>query len=85
MSRKEDQVQIKDELDDEDRVFITDIFLEDIAPKLMKMHARIGSVNCDLAGEQYSNWLIHFTSTRSGFDVLGFEYDEEARSFKLVP
>ena len=82
--REESPSHSRDELDDDDKVYITDIFLEDIVPKLRKMQARIGTINCDFAGEQYKNWVIHFKSTRSGFDIVDFEYDEESRSFKLA-
>ncbi|MBW2118120.1 MAG: hypothetical protein JRF53_09710 [Deltaproteobacteria bacterium] len=54
-------------------------------PRLMIMHARIGNINCEFAGEQYKNWVIEFRSTRSGFDIVDFEYDEDSRSFDLAP
>ena len=77
--------QAKDTLDDDDKTYITEIFFDDIVPRLRKMHARIGTINCDFAGEQYKDWIIHFRSTRLGFDIIDFEYDKESRSYKLAP
>jgi hypothetical protein len=83
--REKGLIHTKDALDDEDKTLITEIFFDDIIPKLKKMHARIGTINCDFAGEQYKNWVIHFRSTRLGFDIIDFEYDKESRSYKLAP
>ena len=85
MSREDDQSHAGEALDDGDRVHITGIFHEDIAPRLMKMGARTGSITCEFAGEQYKNWLITFKSARSGFKIVDFEYDEDARTIQLVP
>ena len=74
---------IKHELDDDDRIHITEIFHEDIVPRLMIMDARIGNINCEFAGEEYKNWVIEFRSSRSGFEIVDFEYDEDTRSFEL--
>ena len=73
----------KDELDDEDRINITEFFEEDIVPRLMMMHARNGTINCEFAGEEYKNWVIEFRSARSGLDIVNFEYDRDSRSFAL--
>jgi hypothetical protein len=73
------------ELDDDDRIRITDIFLEEVVTKLKKMDARIGTLNCDFAGEQYRNWNIHFKSTGSDFEIVDFEYDEDSYGFSLDP
>jgi hypothetical protein len=83
--REEGLIHTRDALDDDDKTYITEIFFDDIVPKLKKMHARIGTINCDFAGEQYKNWVIHFRSTRLGFDIIDFEYDKESRSYKLAP
>ena len=71
------------ELSDDERAQIADIFFEEIVPKLLKMHARIGTVSCDFAGKAYENWIIHFRETRSSFDILEFEYDKDARSLNM--
>ncbi|MDY6971807.1 MAG: hypothetical protein SV775_05705 [Thermodesulfobacteriota bacterium] len=76
---------LKNELDEVDKAHITDVFLEEVVTRLERMHARIGTLNCDFAGKQFKNWIIHFKSTRSGFDIVEFEYDEESRSFSLGP
>ncbi|HEJ84196.1 MAG TPA: hypothetical protein ENO25_06465 [Desulfobacteraceae bacterium] len=73
------------ELDDDDRIRISEIFQEDIVPRLMMMDARIGNINCDFAGENYKNWVLEFRSARSGLEIVNFEYDEESRSFSLPP
>ncbi|MBW1780079.1 MAG: hypothetical protein JRL30_05015 [Deltaproteobacteria bacterium] len=74
---------LKDELDDDDRFRIAEVFHEDIVPRLMMMHARNGTINCEFAGEQYKNWVIEFKSSRSGLDIVDFEYDRDSRSFAL--
>lgn len=71
------------ELDDGDRVTITDLFFEEIVPKLRKLDARTGTLNCEFAGEEYKNWSIHFRSAGSGFDIVEFEYDEEGAGMDL--
>ena len=67
------------ELDEEEKAFISDLFFEKMAPKLKKLNARIGAIPCDFAGNKYKNWLIHFRSLGDGFEVVDFEYDQEAR------
>ena len=75
----------KTDIDDEDKSLIREIFFNEITPKLMRMQARIGALNCDFAGEQYRNWNILFKATGSGFQIIDFEYDEDSRSFSLDP
>ena len=72
-------------LDDNDKIHIIEIFNEDVVPRLMRMDARVGNINCKFAGEQYENWVIEFKSTPSGFEIVDFEYDEDSRSFDLAP
>ena len=79
------KIHPKDVLDENDRLLITEIFYDDIEPRLMKMQARAGTLNCEFAGEQYRNWVMEFRSIRSGFEIVGFEYDENSRSFDLAP
>ena len=74
---------IKHELDDDDRIHITEVFHEEVVPRLMMMDARIGNINCNFAGEEYKNWVLEFRSARSGFEIVDFEYDENSRSFNL--
>ncbi len=75
----------KQELDDDDKAHIAEVFDEDVAPRLMIMHARNGNINCEFAGAEYKNWVIEFRSTRFGFEIVDFEYDEDSRSFELAP
>jgi len=84
-SRTLEQTPIKKELDEDDRLHITEIFHEDVEQRLMRMNARAGNINCEFAGEQYRNWVIEFRSTRYGFEIVDFEYDENSRSFELAP
>jgi hypothetical protein len=74
---------IKLELNDEEKGHIRTVFFEDIAPKLKKLHARIGAISCEFAGNQYRKWTIQFDSRGSDFEILGFEYDEDAGSLDL--
>jgi len=71
------------ELKDEEKNHIRAVFLEDIAPKLTKLHARIGTISCEFAGNQYQKWTIRFSSRGSDFEILNFEYDEDAESIDL--
>ena len=83
MNVKQTQIDLKSELDDEDKIYITEIFFEKIVTKLQRMDARIGTLNCDFAGDQYKNWNIHFKSKGPGFEIVDFEYDEDSYSFSL--
>jgi hypothetical protein len=83
VNEKKDNTPVQFELDDRDKASIAELFDEEIVPRLRNLHARIGTVNCDFAGEQYKNWIIHFKSRGPGFEIVDFEYDEEACSFDL--
>jgi hypothetical protein len=85
MNQKEAQTHLKYELEDEDKAFIIEIFFEEIVKKLKRMDARIGTLNCDFAGDQYKNWNIHFKSKGPGFEIVDFEYDEDSYGFSLDP
>ncbi|OPX36096.1 MAG: hypothetical protein B1H12_07825 [Desulfobacteraceae bacterium 4484_190.2] len=85
MTGEKIHTDLQHELDDDDKVFITEIFFEEIVKKLKRMDARIGTLNCDFAGDQYKNWNIHFKSRGSGFDIVDFEYDEDSFGFSLEP
>jgi hypothetical protein len=71
------------ELSDDDRIRISEIFHQDIVPKLLMMHARNGTIACEFAGEEYRNWIIEFRSNRGGLDIVGWEYDPDARGISL--
>ena len=71
------------DLADNDRVDILQVFLEEVVPKLRKLQARNGSLCCDFAGEQYKNWSIRFQSAGPDFEIVDFEYDEEVCGLSL--
>jgi hypothetical protein len=78
-----DQRDVLDELEDDDKLLISDLFFEEIVPKLKKLGARLGTVSCEFAGTRYKSWNIRFNSMGSGFDIVEFEYDEESRGMDL--
>jgi hypothetical protein len=71
------------QLDDNDKFAITDLFFEKIVPKLTRLNAKKGNINCDFAGEKYKNWTILFDSIGSDFEIIDFEYDEESSGMDL--
>ena len=83
MKKEEDHFKLVDELDDDDKAYISDVFFEHIVPKLIKCDARLGNLSCEFAGEKYKNWMIQFQSKGSGFDIVEFEYDEDGESIDL--
>ena len=83
MTNKEKQDVIFWELNEAEKIHITEIFLEKIAPKLHKLDARIGVLNCDFAGERYKKWNARFRSVREDFQIVEFEYDEEGSGFSF--
>ena len=83
MTGKKTHTDLQHELDDDDKAFITEIFFEEIVKKLKRMDARIGTLNCDFAGDQYKNWNIQFKSKGQGFEIVDFEYDEDSYGFSL--
>ena len=85
MIGKKTHTDLQHELDDDDKAFITEIFFEKVVAKLKRIDARIGTLNCDFAGDQYKNWNIHFKSKGPGFEIVDFEYDEDSYGFSLDP
>ncbi|MBW1667231.1 MAG: hypothetical protein JRI79_07065 [Deltaproteobacteria bacterium] len=80
---KEPLPAFQPELDDEEKNQIREVFLNDVVPKLQKLQARNGVICCDFAGTKYKNWQARFTSRGRGFEIVDFEYDEDARSLEL--
>ena len=74
---------LKPELDDDEKLHITEIFQGEISERLMQMDARNGNISCEFAGPPYRNWVIQFKSSRWGLEIVDFEYDEDTRSFNL--
>lgn len=83
MKKKESHPPLPYELDDYDKAHISEVFSEQVVPKLLNLHARLGTLNCDFAGEQYKNWNIHFKSKGSDYEIVAFEYDEETCGIDL--
>jgi hypothetical protein len=71
------------EMTDEDKFRIMTVFSEEIVPKLRKLGARTGNVNCLFAGPQYRHWLVHFQSERDGYQITEFEYDPDSGTLDL--
>ena len=74
---------MKDRLTDEEKSEIQEIFSEEIVPKLKKLDARRGTISCEFAGPQYANWMIQFRSRGQEFEIVDFEYDENAAGIDL--
>ena len=70
-------------LGEDDLIHITEVFFEETVPKLQKLHARLGTLNCDFAGEKYKNWTLHFKSAGESFEIVEFEYDEDGSGLDL--
>jgi hypothetical protein len=83
MEKDKKTVHRTQELGYEDQDRIRMIFHEEVVPKLVKYHARIGTLNCQFAGDQYKNWNIRFRSAGTGFEIVEFEYDEEGTGRSL--
>ncbi len=83
MTDKKTPTDLQHELDDDDKAFITEIFFEEVVKKLIRMDARIGTLNCDFAGDQYKIWNIYIKSKGTGFEIVDFEYDEDSYRFRL--
>lgn len=71
------------ELEEEDKLHILQVFLDEIVPKLRQLDARLGTLNCRFAGEKYRYWNLHFNSAGSDFRIIDFEYDEDSRILDL--
>ena len=81
--KEKNQTSLINELSDDDKDYIREVFFEEVEQKLRNSHARLGTLNCEFAGEQYGNWNIRFKSMGSGFDIVEFEYDEEGCAIDL--
>ena len=70
-------------LTDDDMAMIREIFEREVVPRLQKLHARLGTLNCDFAGEEYRKWNIQFKSAGADFCIVDFEYDEDGSGIDL--
>jgi hypothetical protein len=71
------------ELDEEEQEHIRAVFDDEVVPKLERHSARQGTLNCEFAGKEYEHWTIEFRSDGDGFEIVSFEYDEEADGLDL--
>ena len=71
------------DLDEDEKIFIGELFHEKIVPKLIKLGARIGTINCSFAGDKYQKWNIIFKSSGSDLMISDFEFDEDGASMDL--
>jgi len=74
---------LNEELTDEERSEIQQMFSEGIVPKLRKLDARMGTISCEFAGPQYTKWMIQFRSRGEEFEIVDFEYDEKGAGIDL--
>ncbi len=71
------------QLDQDDSAHIMEKFREVMVPKLLRAHARIGTISCEFAGARYKNWNILFRSRGEDFEITDFEYDADSRPVDL--
>ena len=71
------------DLDEDEKIFLSELFEEEIIPKLIRLGARLGTINCSFAGEKYHKWNIRFKSAGSDFMISDFEFDENGASIDL--
>jgi hypothetical protein len=71
------------ELDEEDKDHIRAVFDDEVVPKLVRLNARQGNLSCAFAGKDFEHWTIEFRSIGNDFEIVSFEYDEEADSLDL--
>lgn len=71
------------DLDEDEKIFLTELFQEKIIPKLIRLGARLGTINCSFAGEKYQKWNIIFKSIGSDFIISDFEFDEDGASIDI--
>lgn len=83
MRNEEDLANIAHELADEDQEHIRGVFHDEVVPKLVKHGARLGSLSCEFAGEQFRKWTIQFRSVGDDFEIVEFEYDEDGAGIDL--
>ncbi len=83
MKNEEDLSNAVHELSDDDQEHIRTLFHEEVAPKLMKLDARLGTLSCEFAGEQFRNWSVQFKSVGNDLEIVDFEYDEEGAGLDL--
>lgn len=83
MTKEDERILLEGELDEDEMEFIRQIFFQEVVPKLKRLSARRGALNCEFAGKKYCYWNILFESAGSGFDIVDFEYDEDGAGMDL--
>ena len=83
LENQRQKTSLPDVLNGEDKARIAECFEEEVVPKLKRLHARVGTLCCDFAGKPYRNWVIHFRSAGCGFEIVDFQYEEDAVSMDL--
>jgi hypothetical protein len=83
MRSEEDLANTVHELSYNDQTHIRTLFHEEVEPKLMKLGARLGTLSCEFAGEQFRNWTIRFRSVGNDLEIVEFEYDEDGAELDL--
>lgn len=71
------------DLEENEKIFLSELFQEEIIPKLARLGARLGTINCGFAGDKYKKWNIRFKSMGSDFIISDFEFDEDGDSMDL--
>ena len=83
MRNEQDLLNTVQELSDEDQTLIRTLFHEEVVPKLLKLDARLGSLSCEFAGEQFRHWTVQFKSVGNDLEIVEFEYDEDGAGIDL--
>ena len=83
MKSQEEKIRSVPELDEEDKDHIRAVFDDEVVPKLVKHSARLGTLSCGFAGQEYEHWIIEFRSIGDDYEIVSFEYDEEAVGLDL--
>ncbi|KPK31094.1 MAG: hypothetical protein AMK69_01480 [Nitrospira bacterium SG8_3] len=83
MRSEEDLANTGHELSDDDQAHIRTLFHEEVEPKLIKLGARLGTLSCGFAGEQFRNWTVRFRSVGNDLEIVEFEYDEDGAELDL--
>jgi hypothetical protein len=78
MKSQEEHIDSAPELDEEEKDHIRAVFDDEVVPKLAKLSARLGTLSCGFAGKAFEHWTIEFRSKGDDFEIVSFEYDEEA-------
>jgi hypothetical protein len=82
-NKKGNEGQMVPELSLKDETLLMEVFYEKVVPKLQKLQARNGIINCRFIGEHFRHWNIVFKTMGSEFKIVDFEFDENADGMSL--